>query len=497
MKILMVNPKPPNTFWNLKYALKFISKKAPLPPLGLLTVAAMLPENWDKKLVDMAVTELTDRDIRWADYVFITGMYINKESVREVINRCKNIGKKMAAGGPLFTAIPEEYGDVDHLVLNEAEITLPEFLKDLANGSPKHIYRTEQRPDLRTTPSPLWSLIDTKHYAYMSVQYSRGCPFDCDFCDVTALFGHRSRTKSREQVLTELENLYAIGWRGNVFFVDDNFIGNKNNLKKEILPAVIDWMKKKKYPFCFNTQTSINLADDDELMTLMTQAGFDCSFIGIETISEASLTECNKTQNKGRNLVDCVKKIQKAGIEVQGGFIIGFDSDDSAIFDNMIKFIQESGIVVAMIGLLNAPRGTKLYNRLLGEKRILDYGSGNNTDLSMNFIPAMNYKDLVEGYQKVVNMVYSPRNYYTRVRTFLKNYEPANKISDTKISFSEIKTLIKSVWYLGLLSGGRKYFWKLILLGIRQPRHFDSIIEFAIFGYHYRKMFEQLRPVLR
>ena len=493
MKILLVSPEPPNTFWSLKYALKFISKKAPLPPLGLLTVAAMLPKNWEKKLIDIAVTELRDQDIQWADYVFISGMYINKESVRVVINRCKRIGKKLVAGGPLFTAVPEEYDDIDHLVLNEAEITLPEFLKDLTEGLARHIYKTEQRANMQDTPPPLWDLIDPKQYAYMSVQYSRGCPFDCDFCDVTTLFGHRSRMKSKDQILVELENLFSLGWRGNVFFVDDNFIGNKNHLKREILPAIIDWMEKRKHPFCFNTQTSINLADDDKLMMLMTQAGFDCVFIGIETPNEASLAECNKVQNKGRDLINCVRKIQRSGIEVQGGFILGFDNDDKSIFENLVQFIQESGIVVAMIGLLNAPKGTKLYNRLMNEKRLLDYGSGNNTDFSMNFIPVMDYKDLLNGYQKVVQTIYSPQNYYIRVLTFLGNYKPV-KTNDVQIRFCDIKAFIKSLWHLGLISKGRRYYWKLVLLGLRRPRYFGSIVAFTIFGFHFRKMFEQLRP---
>ena len=400
MKILLVSPGSPDTFWGLKHALKFISRKATLPPLGLLTVAAMLPKDWELKLVDMAVTELADKDIYWADYVFISAMLIHKESVRQVIDRCRKIGKKLVAGGPLFTAVPEEYDDIDHLVLNEAEITLPQFLKDLALGSARHIYTSNQWANLQDTPLPLWKLLDTKQYASLSIQYSRGCPFDCDFCNVTTLFGHKSRTKTKEQILAELQSLYDIGYKGGVFFVDDNFIGNKLHLKKEILPAVIDWMEKRKHPFFFNTQASINLADDDELMRLMVQAGFEYVFVGIETPNQASLSECNKVQNKGRDLIDSVKKIQNAGMEVQGGFILGFDSDKQSIFDNVIQFIQESGIVTAMVGLLNAPKGTKLYNRMVNEKRLLNDGTGDNTDFTMNFLPAMDRKGPFEGLSK-------------------------------------------------------------------------------------------------
>jgi len=310
MKILLVNPDIPLTFWSFKNALKFISKKAALPPLGLLTVAAMLPRNWEIKLVDMATTKLRDRDIQWADYVFITAMLIQRKSADHVIERCKRIGTKVVAGGPLFTSLPEKYMHVEHLVLKEAEPTLPQFIRDLHTGSPRQLYNTHEKSNLRETPIPLWDLIDRKKYALMCIQYSRGCPFDCDFCDVTRLFGHRIRLKTTDQVLDELESLYSLGWRDEVFFVDDNFIGNKAHLKTELLPAIIGWMQRRQYPFSFNTQASINLADDEELMELMVKAGFDCVFIGIETPNQDSLTECNKVQNKGRDLVACVKKIQ-------------------------------------------------------------------------------------------------------------------------------------------------------------------------------------------
>ena len=494
MKILLVSPESPDTFWSLKHALKFLSKKAALPPLGLLTVAAMLPENWELKLVDMAVKELKDADIRWADYVFISAMYIHKNSVRRIIDRCKKADKKVVAGGPLFTAVPEDYDDIDYLVLNEAELTLPQFLEDLAKGSARHIYRSKQWADVQDTPIPLWRLLDPRQYAAMAVQYSRGCPFNCDFCDVTTLFGHKSRTKSKTQISAELESLQAHGWRGDVFFVDDNLIGNKQHLKKEILPTVIDWMEKRKYPFCFNTQASINLADDHELMQLMVKAGFDCVFVGIETPNEKSLVECNKVQNKGRDLIDSVKTIQRSGMQVQGGFILGFDNDNQSAFENLIRFIQESGIVTAMVGLLNAPKGTKLYDRLADEKRLLYSISGDNTDLTMNFVPRMEYKDLLKGYQKVVQTIYSHKNYYSRIRTFLRNYKPV-KSNSTKLKYSDIKAFVKSLWHLGVMGKERKYYWKLMLLTFGRPQYINLVVTFAIFGFHFRTMFEKLRLV--
>ena len=398
-----------------------------MPPLGLLTVAAMLPEDWQLKLVDMSVEPLRDRDILWSDYVFLSGMYVQRESIEHVINRCRKLGRKIVGGGPLLTALPEEFDHVDHLVLNEAEITLGRFLKDLAAGCPKHIYQTDEWADMQDTPIPRWDLINPKKYFCMPVQYSRGCPFSCDFCNVTSLFGRRMRTKTSGRMITELESLYAAGYRGPVFVVDDNFIGNKKILKNDILPALIEWMDRKGWPFKLNTQVSINLADDEELMRLMAQAGFDCVFVGIETADEESLSECNKTQNKGRDLVECVKKIQRFGMEVQAGFILGFDADRSSVFESLIRFIQESGVVTAMVGLLNAPKGTELYERLADEKRLLQHSSGDNTDFSMNFVPKMKWEELIDGYQKVVKTIYSPKQYYQRIVTFLKSYAPVQR----------------------------------------------------------------------
>jgi radical SAM superfamily enzyme YgiQ (UPF0313 family) len=424
MKILLVYPQYPDTFWSFKHALKFVSKKAAFPPLGLLTVAAMLPEDWDKKLVDMNVDSLTDKDIEWADYVFVSAMAVQKKSVKEVIARCKKLGAKIVAGGPLFTAGFEEFDGVDHFVLGEAEITLSPFLADLEKGFARHIYSSEERPDISVTPVPLWGLINMKHYSSMSLQYSRGCPFDCEFCDIIALNGHTPRTKNREQLISELDSLYERGWRGSLFIVDDNFIGNKKKLKTEILPALIEWKNGKKYPFAFCTESSINLADDEELTKLMVAAGFDVVFIGIETPNEESLVECTKAQNQNRDLVASVNKLQEFGLEVQGGFIVGFDSDPESIFQAQIDFIQRSGIVTAMVGLLNAPTGTKLYQRLREEGRLLTSFTGNNTDFSLNFIPKMNSERLIKGYRQILDTIYSPREYYQRIKTFLQVYKP-------------------------------------------------------------------------
>ena len=490
MKILLVYPKHPDTFWSFKHALKFISKRASFPPLGLLTVAAMLPKEWRLKLVDMNVERLRDKDLKWADFVFISAISIQKASAKEIINRCKKLGVKIVAGGPLFTTGREEFKDIDYFVLNEAEVTLPYFLEDLKNNCLKRIYTSSELPNIEKTPIPLFELVNMKKYASMNIQYSRGCPFNCEFCNIPVLYGHKVRTKNKGQILSELESLYSQGWRNEVFFVDDNFIGNKERLKKEILPSLIKWLKEKKYPFSFNTEASINLSDDEELMRLMVEAGFKAVFVGIETPNEKSLAECSKLQNKNRDLIACVKKIQKFGLEVQGGFIIGFDNDPPSIFERIIAFIQESRIGTAMVGLLNAPRGTRLYQRLVKENRLLKDISGDNTDFSINFIPKMNYKTLIKGYTIIVNKIYSPKYYYQRVKSFLKEYKPLQKRT-FNFRFSHLKALFKSMLFLGIKEEGRSYYWKLFFWSLfRRPRLFPMAITSAIYGFHFRKVFE-------
>ncbi|MEW6141564.1 MAG: B12-binding domain-containing radical SAM protein [Chloroflexota bacterium] len=492
MKILLVYPSYPDTFWSFSHALKFVAKKASFPPLGLLTVAAMLPAKWAKKLVDMNVERLSDRDLRWADYVFISAMVVQKDSAKEVITRARELGVKVVAGGPLFTTSHQEFTGVDHFVLGEAEVTLPQFLADLAAGCPKPIYYSRERPDISATPIPQWSLLPSmKNYSSMAIQYSRGCPFNCEFCDIVVLNGREPRTKGREQVLAELESLYKHGWRGGVFIVDDNFIGNKNRVKTEILPAIVAWSKERGYPFVYSTEASINMADDDELMRLMVEAGFNTVFIGIETPNEASLAECGKGQNQNRELVDSVRKIQNCGLEVQGGFIVGFDHDPVSIFKSQINFIQKSGIVTAMVGLLQALPETRLYQRLKGEKRLVENATGNNTDCSLNFIPKMSHETLINGYRHILDTIYAPKQYYERVRTFLKVYRPRYH-GRPRLGMHQVRALFQSMWVLGLKEKERVYYWKLFFAGIfRHPRAFPLSITLAIYGYHFRKVVER------
>ena len=488
MNILLVYPMYPDTFWSFKHALKFVSKEASFPPLGLLTVAAMLPKGWYIKLIDMNVNQLIDDDILWADFVFISAMSIQSESANQAIDQCKNLNAKIVAGGPLFTSSPEYYQNIDHLILNEAEITLPQFLNDLSEGKPKQKYTSEEWAEITTTPLPLWDLISIKNYTSMNLQYSRGCPFDCDFCDITVLYGRKPRTKTKKQVIAELDALYFTGWRGPVFFVDDNFIGNKVKLKKEILPAIAEWNEKRKNPFYFNTEVSINLADDDKLMQLMAKADFEAVFIGIESPNEESLIECNKNQNRNRDLISSVRKIQESGLEVQGGFIVGFDNDPPTIFDKLTNFIQESGIVTAMVGLLNAPKGTKLQKRLINEGRLINDFTGNNTDFSINFIPRMNPKVLLDGYKKILNTIYSPKYYYERVMRFMKDFEPKKK-KVFHLNSNYILALFKSMFKLGVIGEERIYYWKLFFWSLfLKPQLFSLAILFTVYGFHFRKI---------
>ncbi len=483
----MVYPMYPDTFWSFKHALKFVSKKASFPPLGLLTVAALLPREWNKKLIDTNVRDLADEDILWADYVFISAMSIQSESAHQIIDQCKKLHAKIVAGGPLFTSSSEYYEHIDYLVLDEAEITLPQFLHDLSEGKAKHLYTTDEWANITTTPLPLWDLISSNDYTSMNVQYSRGCPFDCDFCDITVLYGRIPRTKTQPQVMAELDALSRSGWRGPVFFVDDNFIGNKGKLKKDILPAIIEWNERNNTPFYFSTEVSINLADDDTLMQLMVKAEFEAVFIGIESPNEESLIECNKIQNRNRDLIASVKKIQRAGLEVQGGFIVGFDNDPHTIFDTLTNFIQESGIVTAMVGLLNAPRGTKLHKRLLNEGRLLNDFTGNNTDFSMNFVPQMNSQKLIDGYKTILDTIYSPKYYYQRVTLFLKDFKPKKKVFHLNPNY--ILALLRSMFKLGVIGEERIYYWKLFLWSLFcKPQLFSLAILYTIYGFHFRRI---------
>lgn len=492
MNVLLIYPEFPDTFWSFKHALKFIHKKSSSPPLGLLTIAAMLPKKWNVKLVDTNIQKLSKKHLRWANYAFISGMTVQRESARKIIGQCKENEVKVVAGGPLFTYEYADFKSVDHFVLNEAEITLPLFLNDLEKNCANRIYQSAEFADLSQTPIPAWGLINMKQYASMNVQYSRGCPFNCDFCNITALFGHKPRIKTPEKMIAELDGLYEAGWRGSIFFVDDNFIGNKKVLKEELLPALIKW-KKGKNNIVFNTEVSINLADDEQLMSLMVAAGFNKVFIGIETTEENSLTECNKKHNLNRDLMKDIRLLHHTGLQVQGGFIIGFDNDTPTTFQKMFNFIQQSGIVTAMVGMLQAPPGTKLFERLNKTGRIKNKMSGDNVDGSTNLIPKMDIEILKKEYKNLINQLYAPEQYYQRVKAFLQEYRlPKIKLNlNPGFVFENLLAFFRSIIRLGILGKERLYYWNLFFWTLfHKPDLFPQAITFSIYGYHFRKICE-------
>ena len=494
MNVLLIYPQFPDTFWSFSHAIKFVGKKAVSPPLGLLTVAAMLPKDWNLKLVDMNVRPLSRKDLEWADMAFISAMSAQRDSVQKTIQRLKAENIPIVGGGPLFVYENVEFPEIDYFVLNEAEITLPPFLSDLNQNEVKPIYQTVEYADLKNTPIPRWDLINFRDYVTLNIQFSRGCPFNCDFCNVTALLGHLPRTKPVANVMAELDAMYQTGWRSNVFFVDDNFIGNKKILKTELLPALIDWQKDKK-GISFSTEASINLADDDELMEMLVMAGFTSVFIGVETPEEESLANCNKKQNLERDLIGDIKNIQRHGLEVQGGFIVGFDNDLPSIFQRQIEFIQKSGIVTAMVGILQAPPGTGLYERMKYEGRLLDHISGDNVDGTTNILPKMGLEALDKGYKIILQNLYQPRAYYQRVRTFLQEYHPPTPkvYLDFSSAMMYVRALLQSILQLGVMGKERFEYWRLFFWSLfRHPRLFPYSITLAIYGYHFRKVCEKV-----
>lgn len=490
MNVLLLYPEFPDTFWSMKHALKFVRKRASLPPLGLLTIAAMLPSDWRTRLVDVNVRPLRARDLAWADLVFVSAMIAQRASAHALVARCRAAGKTVVAGGPLFGPEMEQFPEVDHFVLNEAEVTLPEFLADFARGTARRVYASGAFPDIRRTPAPRWELADLGRYASMSIQFSRGCPYDCDFCDITAMFGHRPRLKTPEQIVAELEGLHRLGWRRPVFFVDDNFIGNKRYLKETLLPVLIAW-RRRRPGITFFTEASINLADDEPLMRMMVEAGFRTVFVGIETTDDAGLKECDKAQNRGRDLVADVKRVQRAGLEVQGGFIVGFDSDTPATFARQVEFIQKSGIVTAMVGVLNALPRTRLYERLKREGRLTGRTTGDNMDGTTNFVTRMNREALSAGYQGLVRRLYAPRAYYQRVRTFLREYRPPR--ARPRLDWSDLRALAYANVRLGLIGRERFQYWRLLVWTFfRRPALMQTAVTLAIYGHHFRKISDTL-----
>jgi len=487
LKILLVWPKMPPTYCGYEYILPIVGKKSANLPLGILTIPSMLPKEWDLKFVDMNINQIDNYSIMWADMIFISAMQIQKDSFEHVVELCKLFNKPVVAGGPYATNNFENIIGVSHFVLNEGEITLPEFLNDLKSGSPKYIYKTDKKFDITSTPIPRFDLIKLSDYASVSVQFSRGCPFNCEFCNVVQLFGRKIRTKTNDQIIKEFDQLYNYNWMGNVFIVDDNFIGDKRRAKS-LLKEIIKWQKKYEYPFSLFTQTSINVSEDDELLGLLREAGFGMLFIGIETPNKDSLSETGKEQNLKINLLESIHKIHSYGIEVDAGLIVGFDNDGEDIFEKQMEFIEKANIVSALVGVLTALPGTRLYERLKKENRLLSDSLGINTHSSgINFIPTMGHNELINGYNNLMRHLYNPKNYFNRCISLLRKLE-SNKNYSRKFRMIYIWYLIKIVSVQTFSSYGLSYIWYMIRLLSIRPKLFVEGFRMAIQGHHFFKM---------
>src|ERR1039458_7620429 len=500
MNALMIYPEFPDTYWSFKHALKFLGKRAAQPPLGLMTVAALLPKAWKKRLVDTNVERLRDRDLAWADVALVSAMHIQRDSLAAIVERCRARGLRTVVGGPIASSISAAELKVDHVVIGEAESLIAGLARGLEQGTAEPVYKAAERPEMSASPLPDLSLIKMNRYSTMAVQASRGCPFNCEFCDIIEIYGRRPRVKAVAQVLAELDQLRAAGWREAVFIVDDNFIGNKARAK-ELCVALASWRGQYKTSFDFITEASLNLADDPELMQLMKDAGFASVFLGIETPDESALIACNKMQNTRRSLLDSVALIQSYGMQVMGGFILGFDTDREDIFDRMVEFIQKSGIPIAMVGLLQAMPGTQLFRRLRREGRILDAGHGDNTDDKLNFLPRMDAARLVEGYRSVLKRIYNCEAYYERVKLYLNRTQPRPKrhthdeqVSNQRwLTRDNARAFVTSIIRQGILGRQRWSYWKFLLTIATRYRHcIGAAMTLAVMGYHLQVLTRRL-----
>lgn len=483
----MVWPEFPDTYWSFRHALAFERKRAAFPPLGLQTIAAMLPSEWQIELVDMNVRKLKYSHIANADLVFVSAMLVQKRSLLQVVERAKKAGKFVVVGGPFVSTCTERIPGADCIFIGEAEELLPEFIHDLEMRVPRPTYQAEEKPGLQNTPVPRFDLSPLKYYGSMAIQFSRGCPFTCEFCDIIDIYGRKPRTKTSAQMIAELDALLALGWHGMVFIVDDNFIGNKPAVKK-FLPVLAKWSRDHGHPFAFITEASVNLANDDELLLMMQEAGFTSVFLGIETPVTESLREAKKGQNLRGNLLDAVRKIQGYGIEVMAGFIVGFDHDPLNIFNIIIEFIADSGIPIAMAGILQALAGTQLWHRLKGEERLLVNATGDNTDASLNFVSRMDPEVLIAGYQHILDTIYSPRVFYDRVLLSLRRVKINRPLPQRNNLVTNFGALCRLLFTLGIRSPHRREFWRFLDNCLTDPETLLNGLRFAALGYHFQRV---------
>jgi radical SAM superfamily enzyme YgiQ (UPF0313 family) len=501
MNVLLFSPIFPKTFWSFERVLKLVGRQVLLPPLGLITVAALLPQHWNFRLVDRNIGPESAQDWDWADLIVISAMMVQKEDFLHLIREGVRRGKKVMVGGPYPTSIPEdaEQAGAHYLVLDEGEITIPMFLQALDRGEESGVFRTLEKPDVTQTPIPRFDLLQLHAYDQMSVQFSRGCPFQCEFCDIIILYGRKPRTKTPAQMLAELQALYDLGWNRGVFMVDDNFIGNQRNVKL-FLRELIPWMQERGFPFSFMTEASVNLAEDAELMELMVEAGFNSVFLGIETPDEESLTLTKKFQNNRQSLVDACNKITRTGLRLLAGFIIGFDNEKAGAGRRIARFVEQTAIPDAMFSMLQALPGTALWDRLAKEGRLLNEGTGVNQSTLMNFIPTRPLEDIAEEYVQAFWDLYDPGVYIQRCyRYALELGSPQGKRPFKLPQLPELQGLLRIIWLQGIQRREtRQLFWSQLWdLMQRKPESMVPYLTVCAHGEHFLEFREIVKTQIR
>jgi radical SAM superfamily enzyme YgiQ (UPF0313 family) len=487
MKVLLIYPLFPKSFWSFEKTLALVDCKALMPPLGLITVAAILPQEWEFKLIDHNIEEINESDWDWAELVIISGMIVQKDDMLLQVAAAKQRNKLVAVGGPYATTSPQEVLDAkaDFLVLDEGEITLPMFVEALEKGDRSGIFRSAEKPAVTETPIPRYDLLDLTAYDNMSVQFSRGCPFQCEFCDIIVLYGRKPRTKEPQQLLAELECIYNLGWRGAVFMVDDNFIGNKRNVKL-LLKELKVWMAAKEYPFGITTEASVDLAQDDELMQLMVECNFKKVFLGIETPDQDSLALTSKFQNTRDPLTESIDKITRAGMQVMAGFIIGFDGEKPHAGDRIVRFVEQTNIPLAMFSMLQALPSTALWNRLEKEGRLLNSSANINQTTLMNFIPTRDIEEIASEYVNAFWQLYDPAAYLNRIFDYYMKLGAVKNAKSLRPSWKTIRALSLLLWKQGVIAQTRWLFWRnLIQVLIQKPRQLEIYMTLCAYLEHF------------
>lgn len=512
LKCLLIHPKfSAFSFWNYVDAAKTIGARTPSPPLGLITLAAILPQHWEFRLMDLNAEDFSESDWAWADLVCVGGMLPQQNGILAVIDRALKDGKYVAVGGSDPSSQPDLYKHADVLVVGEGESAVPVWMKSWEEGNPRGVFKETEKPDVTLSPCPRYDLLNLNYYVQIGVQYSRGCPFNCEFCDIIELFGRKPRTKTPAQILKELTAIKELGYSGSIDLVDDNFIGNKRNVKRELLPALIEWNKQNKHPFFFCTEASMNMADDVKLMELMQQADFRVIFMGIESPDPDLLLMTQKSQNTVKPIVDRVRTLYKYGMVVTAGFIMGFDGEKRGMDRSMIKLIEDTGINMAMVGLLVALPNTQLTRRLLKEKRLLSFAGeliNDEADLhssardkdtfvevvdqtvaGLNFITTRDRIEILTEYKNVVTTVYQARNYFDRALRVGRELVCKSKHRPRPFELRRhMRGFIRASWAMTKDPETRWLYWRnLFLMLPRGHVAFEQVMRLMGIYLHFKK----------